>query len=885
MGGKQIILGIPWLRQWNPQIDWTAGRVQWSTSAPEERPTSGLSSDLQLALTNRDNSEETTPEELTTEQQERLQNVPKEYWKYEKIFREEVDTVLPKHTHYDHEIPIKEGESPRFNKIYGLNPRQMDTLDEYLKENLRKGYIRPSTSPAGYPILFVPKKNGKERLCVDYRQLNDITIKNCYPLPLISELRDALAGANWFTALDLKGAYNLIRIKDGEEWKTAFRTRRGHYEYLVMPFGLTNAPATFQNMINDVLREFLDVFVVVYLDDILIFSKTMEEHKGHVHQVLTRLHQHELLVEPEKAKFHTQEVDFLGYTITPGEIRMEKSKVAAIREWPTPKNVKDVRAFLGFVNFYRRFLKGYSKTANPLTSLTVKEIEFAWNEPQEKAFRQIIDAVLSKPVLRMIDPEKPIEVETDASDFAIGGQLGQRDDQGRLHPVAFFSKKLHGPELNYQIHDKELMAIIEAFKEWRTYLSGARHEVKVYTDHKNLAHFTTNKDLNKRQIRWAEFLSEFNFTIIYRKGSENGRADILSRRSDHEQNTPPNINAILAKDKEGNLIPYHRTLAVTTRVTPARPPTEALELIRQVHEAKAHGHQGVAKTFARLKKHHNFKGTRQDVTTVIRNCDLCKKSKAERHRPYGELKALPVPAAAWESVSLDFITSLPPSKEPLTGTSYDNILVVVDRLTTYAERREAPDTPKATNIAASIRKIQDQIKLDLELVRTRMTTYANKTRMKGPSLQEGDSVYLIRRNIKTKRPNDKLDFKKLGPFKILKKLSDTNYHLSLPKNMKIHPIFHIALLEPAPPDAPLETNIEVEGTNEYEVERIIDHRTKNNQDEYLIKWKNYGHEENTWEPIKNLNCPQLLRQFHQHQTPPATPPNPKRASPRRKSPP
>ncbi|PNH26348.1 hypothetical protein BJF96_g10337 [Verticillium dahliae] len=850
MGGKQIILGIPWLREWNPQIDWTAGRVQWSTSAPEERPTSGLSSDLQLALTNRDNSEETTPEELTTEQQERLQNVPKEYWKYEKIFREEVDTVLPKHTHYDHEIPIKEGESPRFNKIYGLNPRQMDTLDEYLKENLRKGYIRPSTSPAGYPILFVPKKNGKERLCVDYRQLNDITIKNCYPLPLISELRDALAGSNWFTALDLKGAYNLIRIKDGEEWKTAFRTRRGHYEYLVMPFGLTNAPATFQNMINDVLREFLDVFVVVYLDDILIFSKTMEEHKGHVHQVLTRLHQHELLVEPEKAKFHTQEVDFLGYTITPGEIRMEKSKVAAIREWPTPKNVKDVRAFLGFVNFYRRFLKGYSKTANPLTNLTVKEIEFAWNEPQEKAFRQIIDAVLSEPVLRMIDPEKPMEVETDASDFAIGGQLGQRDDQGRLHPVAFFSKKLHGPELNYQIHDKELMAIIEAFKEWRTYLSGARHEVKVYTDHKNLAHFTTNKDLNKRQIRWAEFLSEFNFTIIYRKGSENGRADILSRRSDHEQTTPPNNNAILASDKEGNLIPYHRTLAVTTRIKPAKPPKSTTELIEQVHGAKAHGHQGVAKTFARLRKHHDFKGTRQDVTAVIRNCNLCKKSKAERHRPYGELKALPVPTAAWESVSLDFITSLPPSKEPLTGTSYDNILVVVDRLTkysyflpykatgtaedlayvflrnivgqhglpkelvsdrdklftsnfwksliaqlgakhklstafhpqtdgqtertnqtleqylrcyinyqqddwvtllpiaqfaynsspsestkespfyanygynptAYAERREAPDTPKATNIAVNIRKIQEQIKLDLELVRTRMTT-------------------------------------------------------------------------------------------------------------------------------------------------------------------
>ncbi|TID00080.1 Retrovirus-related Pol polyprotein from transposon opus [Colletotrichum higginsianum] len=309
-------------------------------------------------------------------EEERLSPIPAEYRSYKKLFAEELETGLPEHGPWDHEIPIKEGEHPKFHKLYGLNENQREELDKYIDENLRKGYIRPSTSPAGYPILFVPKKNGKLRLCVDYRQLNDITIKNSYPLPLITELRDLLYGAKWFTALDLKGAYNLIRIKEGEEWKTCFRTRRGNYEYLVMPFGLTNAPASFQTMINHVLREYLDVFVVVYLDDILIFSPTLEIHKEHVHKVLQKLQEAKLLVEPEKSVFHSQRVDYLGFTITPGEIRMDDKKIAAVKDWPRPQNVKDIQSFLGFVNFYRRFLKGYSDKINPLIKLTRKKHHF-----------------------------------------------------------------------------------------------------------------------------------------------------------------------------------------------------------------------------------------------------------------------------------------------------------------------------------------------------------------------------------------------------------------------------------------------------------------------------------------------------------------------------
>ncbi|KAM4064451.1 reverse transcriptase (RNA-dependent DNA polymerase) [Hirsutella rhossiliensis] len=251
-----------------------------------------------------------------------------------------------------------------------------------------------------------------------------------------------------------------------------------------MPFGLTNAPATFQRMINNVLREHLDIFVVVYLDDILIFSDTLEEHKEHVHKVLRALQNAKLLVEPEKSKFHTQEVDFLGHTISPGEIRMQQDKINSVKEWPTPKNVKDVQSFLGFANYYRRFIKDFGKIATPLHDLTKKEKEFTWDDKANEAFECIKTTITQEPVLTTFDPERQIELETDASDFALGAQIGQKDDEGRLRPIAFYSKKLHGAELNYPIYDKEFLAIIQAFKEFRHYLLGSKHKIKVYTDHK-----------------------------------------------------------------------------------------------------------------------------------------------------------------------------------------------------------------------------------------------------------------------------------------------------------------------------------------------------------------------------------------------------------------
>lgn len=246
-------------------------------------------------------------------------------------------------------------------------------------------------------------------------------------------------------------------------------------------------------MINQVLREYLDIFVVVYLDDILIFSDDLETHKEHVYKVLKKLEEAKLLVEPEKSFFHVQEVNFLGHTIRPNEIRMEQGKVAAVKDWEEPKTVKEVQAFLGFANYYRRFIKDYGKIAAPLHDITKKEIEFQWNDEQHRAFCEIKERILSEPVLRMFDPTREVELETDASDFAISAQIGQKDDEGKLHPVAFYSKKLHGAELNYPIYDKEFIAIMRAFEEFEHYCLGTQHKVKVYTDHKNIQYFATTQ--------------------------------------------------------------------------------------------------------------------------------------------------------------------------------------------------------------------------------------------------------------------------------------------------------------------------------------------------------------------------------------------------------
>ena len=330
-----------------------------------------------------------------------------------------------------------------------------------MDKNLKKEFIQPFTSPARYPILFVSKKNGKLQLYVNYRQLNAITIKNCYPLPLISELQDRIQGSQWFTTIDIRGGYNLVRMRKGKEWKTAFCTRYGHYKYTVMPFGLTNALAT----INITLREYLDIFVIAYLDNILVYIKsTLKEHAKAVKNVLKALQQADMRLRPDKCEFHKKEVKFLKSIITTERIRMDQKKVKAVTEWPEPKNLKEVQAFLGFVNFYQRFIQDYLKVITPLTTLTKKKQPLNWGKEQQDAFYGLKKKFILAPILASFDPEKKIILKTDTLDQALESCLCQPDANGQLHPVAYRSKKFSGLELHYKVHNKELLAIVDAFE-------------------------------------------------------------------------------------------------------------------------------------------------------------------------------------------------------------------------------------------------------------------------------------------------------------------------------------------------------------------------------------------------------------------------------------
>ena len=380
----------------------------------------------------------------------------------------------------------------------------------------------------GHPWLKI--HNPHIDWCIDFRGLNGITVKNKYPLPLISSNLGSLEGAKLFSKLDLRNAYHLVRIKEGDEWKTAFNTPLGNFEYLVMPFGLTNAPAVFQALINDVLWDFINRFVVVYLDDILIYSGSMEEHISHVCQVLTRLLENRLFVKAEKCDFHVDTVSFLGYIMQSGSIKPDPEKIRAVEEWPVPKSRKELQRFLGFANFYRRFIRDYSKVASPLTRLTSVNVTFCWSPEAHKAFLKLKHLFSSAPILVQPESSKQFIVEVDASDAGVGAVLSQYvGPENRLHPCAFFSRRLSPTECNYDIGNRELLAVKLALEEWRHWLEGAEKPFVVWTDHKNLTYIQTAKRLNSRQARWAFFFSRFNFTLTYRPGSRNIKPDALSR--------------------------------------------------------------------------------------------------------------------------------------------------------------------------------------------------------------------------------------------------------------------------------------------------------------------------------------------------------------------
>jgi Reverse transcriptase (RNA-dependent DNA polymerase)/RNase H-like domain found in reverse transcriptase/Integrase zinc binding domain/Chromo (CHRromatin Organisation MOdifier) domain len=795
IGKQDIIIGFPWLKEHNPEVDWTAGKVKMSrcpercNTCKEERKIQRVNNEriaacrtgpfphasVEDGMDEDDEDEEIgeyeagdkifaatilpLPQEIraTGNFSQRLAEahfrnstpksfsdiVPNYLHDFQDVFAKESFDALPERKQWDHAIELVPDPKLANCKVYPMSVSEQEELDRFIAENLKSGRIRPSKSPMASPCFFIKKKDGSLRLIQDYRTLNAITVKNRYPLPLISELVNKLRNAKYFTKLDVRWGYNNVRIKQGDEWKAAFRTNRGLFEPLVMMFGLTNAPATFQTMMNDIFADLIaEGKVCVYLDDILIFTADLEEHKRITRLVLQRLREHQLFLKPDKCEFEKKRIEYLGLIISEGRIEMDPVKVAGVAEWPKPTSKKEVQQFVGFANFYRRFIQDYSKVARPLFDLTGKA-EFKWGEDQDEAFNELRRRITSTPILIFPNENKPFRIEADSSDVASGAVLSQQSDSDdKWHPVAFYSKSLSAVERNYDIYDKEMLAVIRAMEEWRHFLEGAKYTFEVWTDHKNLEYFRSAQKLNRRQARWSLYLSRFNYTLHHRPGKTMGKPDALSRRSDHGDGSGDNSDIVLLKPElfvirtlegltiDGENLEITREIRARNRdkawedsvavmvqglkdskARSARSAEWKLEhglifyrdriyvpndaelrrkIVAQHHDTKIAGHPGRWKTLELVSRNYWWPRMSVFIGIYCSTCNLCLRTKPHRQAPYGELVPLPIPLTRWDTISVDFISELPES------SGYDAIMVVVDSVS-----KRAHFIPTHTTITAS----------------------------------------------------------------------------------------------------------------------------------------------------------------------------------------
>nr|KYP39326.1 Retrovirus-related Pol polyprotein from transposon 17.6 [Cajanus cajan] len=433
---------------------------------------------------------------------------------------------------------------------YRMAPAELVELKKQIEDLLEKQMVRPSVSPWGAPVLLVKKKDGGARFCVDYRQLNKLTIKNKYRLPRIDDLMDQLRGASIFLKIDLRSGYHQITVKESDISKTAFRTRYGHYEYVVMPFGVTNALAVFMDYMNRIFRPFLDRFMVVFIDDILVYSRSLEDHREHLRSILEVLRERQLYAKLSKCEFWLSEVRFLGHVISVDGIAVDPAKVEAVIQWERPRTATEIRSFVGLAGYYQRFIEGFSRIVMPLTKLTRKDQTFVWTDACEQSFQELKRRLTTSPVLVLPETGEHFDVFSDASHQGLGCVLMQG---GRV--VAYASRQLKTHERNYPTHDLELAAVVFALKSWRHYLYGARFSV--FSDHKSLKYLFDQKELNMRQRRWMEFLKDFDFQLMYHPGKANVVADALSRKSIH-------MSAMMIRELE--LIEQFRDLRLEVEV-------------------------------------------------------------------------------------------------------------------------------------------------------------------------------------------------------------------------------------------------------------------------------------------------------------------------------
>jgi hypothetical protein len=850
---------------------------------------------------------ESRGEEDTLEHWEEVRKkLPKEYLPFSDVFSQAASDKLPPSRPYDHRIHLESDHTLGYSPLWSQTTEELKATKQYLLDNLDKGFIAPSQAPFSSPILFVKKANGSLRFCIDFRKLNALTKKDRYPLPLIDETLARLNRAKVFTKLDIRQAFHRIRMDPESEELTTFRTRYGSYKCKVLPFGLTNGPATYQRYMNDVLFEYLDVFCTAYLDDILIYSENELEHQSHVEKVLTRLRAAGLQADIKKCEFSVTKTKYLGFIVSTDGIEVDPEMVEAVINWQPPQTVKGVQSFLGFCNFYRRFIRDYGKTAAPLTRLTRKEVPFVFGPDCTTAFQELKHRLVSAPILAHYNPDKETMLETDASDGVVAGVLSQQQSDGEYHPVAYLSKTMAPAELNYPIYDKEMLAIIRSLSHWRAELQGSDSQVKILTDHKALEYFMTSKQLTSRQARWAEILSQFFFTIAYRPGKKNELADALSRKEadvESQDKVKSQIrNQALLKPEQldpqirKHLQDFPSPAGEINNFMESIPcfKTATAKDIAQLYITNIYRHHGVPDSIVSdrgpqfisdfWKAFTSILGIQLKLSTAFHpetdgQTEIMNQYMDQRLRPFVSYyqdnwsELLPIMDYAQLTLPHDSIGMSP--FELLYGykarTSFD-----WQAPRNPATAREKLSQEEAQAMARRMHDAWERARTIMKESQQKKERDVNPHRRE-PDFQPGDKVWISTKNIKTERPSRKLDHQQMGPYEILRK-EGYSYRVKLPDNMNVHPVFAPGLLRKAA-DNPLpgQVNepppvIKITADEEHEVEAILAVKKIRKTLKYRASWT--GHDNDPeWYPASDFKySPHLLRDFHlQHPELPGPP--------------
>ncbi|GJU34918.1 RNA-directed DNA polymerase [Tanacetum coccineum] len=566
------------------------------------------------------------------------------------IFPDDIPAGLPLMRDIQHCIDFIPGATIPNKPAYRMNPKEFAELHRQVQELLDKGLIRESMSPCAVPALLVPKPNGTFRMCIDSRAVNKITIKYRFPIPRFDDLLDHLHGASVFSKIDLRSGYHQIRLRAGDEWKTAFKTRDGLYEWTVMPFGLSNAPSTFMRLMNHIFRNLIGKCVVVYFDDILVFSTNLESHLQHLRDIFLILREQKLFANHKKCHFVTTEVIFLGYLVSGNGIRMDSTKVEAITTWPTPKSMHDVRSFHGLASFYRRFIRNFSSMVAPITDC-LKQPKFVWTLESQKAFDTLKKAVTAAPVLALPNFEHVFQVECDASGLGIGGVLSQQN-----RPIAFFSEKFNDSRKRYSTYDKEFYAIVRTGSANTVADALSRRPVLTTTSTVHVEGFENLKLL---------YVDDPNFKDLWIKCNTTPFRDYVRR--------------------DGFLFKGHRLCVPLSSVREA--------IILKAHQGGLAGHFGPDKTVAMVSERFFLPKLVNDVVKVLSCCRICHLAKTH-HTNQGLYTPLPTPNGLWEDVSIDFVLGL-----PLTQRKKDSIMVVVDHFSKMAYFLPCSKTYDASQVA------------------------------------------------------------------------------------------------------------------------------------------------------------------------------------------